>query len=418
VTLVAVVVFCGLAALLAIQAAVALYFSSALLRSRVRLADDSACPKVAVVLCLRGTDPFLADTIDAVLDQDYRRFDLRMVVDDRHDPAWRVAEEVVERRRANNVRIEPLEARLDSCSLKCSSILQAVSRLDDSYQVVALLDADTIPHRTWLRELVAPLADNGVGAATGNRWYMPRPASWPGLIRCVWNAGAAPQMFLYNIAWGGTLAIKTEVFRQGDLLERWAHAFCEDTMLFRGLRPLGLRVVFVPSLMMINSENCSLSGFFRWVRRQLLTARLYHPGWLAVVAHGALTSLWPLAALVVGVVALASGEWQAAAWSLGGLACYEACLPLILWQMESAVRRIARRRGQAVDWLAHGAWLRCPPAIVLTQFVYAAALFSSLFVRQVDWRGVHYRIDGPFRIRLIEYRPYQAETNQDAQASL
>ena len=74
--------------------------------------------------------------------------------------------------------------------------------------MVALLDADTIPHRTWLRELVAPLADPRVGAATGNRWYMPAEAGWAGLVRYLWNAAAVVQMYCYGIAWGGTLALK------------------------------------------------------------------------------------------------------------------------------------------------------------------------------------------------------------------
>jgi hypothetical protein len=189
-------------------------------------------------------------------------------------------------------------------------------------------------------------------------------------------------------------------------------------MLFRMLRRHRLKVAFVPSLMMINRESCDLDGFFRWVRRQLLTARLYHPGWPAVVAHGVSTLLWPLTALVVGLVALVLGDWPAAAWSLGGLALYEAVLPLLALPMEAAVRRIARARGEPVGWLGGGTWLRLLPAVVLTQFVYAAALLSSLLLRRVDWRGVHYTIDGPFRIRLHQYRPFQPQPGPDAQSSL
>lgn len=417
-TLLSVIVLAGLVLLLVGQVGVMLCFRAALNARRPPLPDDDACPRVSVVLCLRGSDPFLVDTLHAVFDLDYPRFDLRVVVDGRSDPAWRIVEDVVRARGATNVTIEPLEARLDSCSLKCSSVVQTVARLDDSYEVIALLDADTIPHHTWLRELVAPLADPAVGGATGNRWYMPHPLSWAGLVRYLWNAAAVPQMYLYNIAWGGTLALKTEVFKQGDLLDRWSHAFCEDTMLFTMLRRHGLKVAFVPSLMMINREGCDLRGFFRWVRRQLLTARLYHPGWKAVVLHGVSTTVWPLVALAVGAAALIVGNWQAALIALGGLVAYELCLPLVLMPMERAVRRIARQRGEATAWLGLGGALRLMPAIVLTQFVYAAALGNSLLLRTVDWRGVQYRIDGPFEIRLLEYRPYEAEAGADSKTSL
>ena len=417
-TLLSVIVLAGLVLLLVGQVLVMMRFRAALHVRRPALPNDDACPRVALVLCLRGSDPFLVDTLHAVLDLDYPRFEFRVVVDGRSDPAWRVVEDVVRERGATNVTIEPLEDRLDSCSLKCSSVVQTVARLDDTCEVIALLDADTIPHRTWLRELVAPLEDPAVGGATGNRWYMPQPISWAALVRYVWNAAAVPQMHLYNIAWGGTLALKTEVFKQGDLLDRWAHAFCEDTMLFTMLRRHGLKVAFVPSLIMINREGCDLGGFFRWVRRQLLTARLYHPGWKAVVFHGVSTTVWPLAALMVGLAALSMGNVQAALISLVGLLAYEACLPLALLPMERAVRRIVRQRGEEAAWLGVGGTLRLLPGILLTQFVYAAALGNSLLLRTVDWRGVQYRIDGPFKIRLLEYRPYEAEAGADAKSSL
>ena len=172
---------------------------------------------------------------------------VRIVVDSREDPAWAIVEEAVNRCQATHVQIASLAERRETCSLKCSSVLQAISELDESFEVVALVDADTIPHRNWLRELVAPLADERVGASTGNRWYMPTQPTWGALVRYIWNSAAIVQMYWYRIPWGGTLAIKTRVFRETDVLEKWGNSFCEDTMLRRVLRPLGLSVAFVPS---------------------------------------------------------------------------------------------------------------------------------------------------------------------------
>ena len=31
---------------------------------------------------------------------------------------------------------------------------------------------------------------------------------------------------------------------------------------------------------------------------------------------------------------------------------------------------------------------------------------SSLSIREVDWRGIDYRIDGPWEIHRMAYRPY------------
>ncbi len=363
------------------------------------------CPKVAVVLCLRGTDPFLSTCIDAILRQDYPSYDLRIVVDSRDDPAWSFAEQATRASASSAVRMQPLTARLPTCSLKCSSLVQAISELDDSYEAVALLDADTIAHRTWLRELVAPLADDRVAAATGNRWYAPAAASWGGLIRRLWNAAAVVHMWMFRIPWGGTLALKLSVVRQSDLLERWAHALCEDTMLYQALRRRGYRVAFVPSLMMVNREQCGTGDFFRWVRRQLLTTRLYHPAWGAIVAHGAGIS----AALATGFVLLAAAaiarEVRAAAWLTAGMASYWIIMAALLTTIETGVRRNMQARGEPLANMRFADWPRTFIAMLLTQMVYTAALASTLFLRVVDWRGIRYRVGGPWNIRLLEYKP-------------
>ncbi len=126
--------------------------------------DDAACPPVAVILCLRGVDPSLEHCLDGLLDQDYPRYEVWIVVDHADDPARGVAEQAIRRRGAGNVRIHVLSRPRETCSLKCSSLLEALAAIDDSYAAVAFLDADTVPHRSWLRELVAPLvADPGWG---------------------------------------------------------------------------------------------------------------------------------------------------------------------------------------------------------------------------------------------------------------
>ena len=414
-----VVTFWTLLALALGQVPLVWAFVRALRRGKQDPPAAQPCPKAAVVICLRGADPFLVDCLEAILDQDYPQYDVRVVIDSREDPAWQVVQDVIRRRTTDKLRPTPLTERRDTCSLKCSSVLQAISELDDSYEVVALLDADTIPHSGWLRQLVAPLADDQVGAATGNRWYMPADANWAALVRYVWNSAAVVQMFCHRIAWGGTLALKTKVLRDSDLLDRWGHAFCEDTMLHRVLRRRGLRVAFVPSLMMVNREACQMPGYFRWVRRQMLTARLYHPRWLAVVGHGLITSLAQAAAVGVLIAAMLTGHWQGAAWAGGGLACYQIAMLLFLAPMEVGVRRVVGARGEPTNWLAATTAAKLLPAVPLTQTIYSVVLISAILVRRVEWRGVSYQIDGPWEIRLIEYAPYEAShATADAMASL
>jgi len=51
-------------------------------------ADASCQAPARVILCLRGSDPFLGDTIRAAVAQDHPNYELRVVVDSRDDPAW------------------------------------------------------------------------------------------------------------------------------------------------------------------------------------------------------------------------------------------------------------------------------------------------------------------------------------------
>ncbi|NOY41236.1 MAG: glycosyltransferase family 2 protein [Planctomycetes bacterium] len=401
-----------------VQAILALGFVRKLLAEPPELISDEQAPRAAVILCLRGGDPFLADCLRGLLNQDYPNYDIRIVVDHPDDPAHQIAAEVVADCDSSRVSLEFLETKRSSCSLKCSSILQVVESLDDSYHFIAQLDADTLAHPTWLRELATGLADDRVGVATGNRWYMPSRLSTGSLVRYNWNAAAVVQMYWYQVAWGGTLAVKTRLFRETDLLEKWGNAFCEDTMLYSVLKKVGLRVAFVPSLMMINREECDLDGYFRWVCRQLMTARLYHPAWPAVVGHGVVTTLAPAAALVAMFFALTQGDRVAAGYLATAFLLYEASLAVLLWPMEAAVRKIARRRGEPTEWLSSGGLLKSLAIVPVTQVVYAAALAAAVFARSTVWRGIAYRVKGPWQIEMQQYQPYTTPEEAELTKSL
>lgn len=381
------------------------------------LADDD-CPRATVILCLRGLDPFLDRCVTAILEQDYPRFDVRIVVDHRDDPTLESVQRWLASHSFTNVRVELLEERRQTCSLKCSSLAQTIGRLAPDVEFIAQLDADTIPHRGWLRELATALADPAVGAATGNRWYAPAIANWGSLVRYLWNAAAVVQMCWYRIAWGGTLAVKTRVIREAGLLEFWSNALCEDTMLYSKLRQKGYRLSFVPSLMMVNRESCDLRSFTRWVTRQLLTARLYHPGWVPVVGHALMTTAVP-------IVAAAWAAWQFGQGVLGDANACLVCLgiyqlslcPLIAW-LERRMRMLVRHRGESLREWSPGLLFKMMAAVLLTQVVYSRAMLQALLLRRIEWRGVEYRVGGPWKIELIEYRPYVASQPTESLESL
>ncbi len=406
-----------LACSLAIQAFLALGFVIRVWRYRVPLIEDNVCPSVAIVLCLRGSDPFLQRTVEGLLHQDYPNYRALVVVDHSKDPANAILTQALKTPHACRVDTIILDPTNDRCSLKCASLVQAVRFLKDEVKVMALLDADTIPHPTWLRELVTALAPNDVGAATGNRWYMPKDLSLASMVRYLWNAAAIVQMYWYNIAWGGTLAFKLEAVHRAGLIERWSAAFCEDTMSFSELRKAGYRVAFVPGLMMVNRENCTLLGYYSWVKRQLLAARLYHPSWFAVVGHGVSSAVVLTIGCVWCLYSTAVGSWDQAMILLFAMVFFQVGLSLLIVPMELAIRRAVRGRGESAQWVTLDAALSGAIAVFATQVVYTSALFGCLLMRRVKWRGVQYEIRGPWNIVRSSYEPYQ-EVRLDSNESL
>jgi cellulose synthase/poly-beta-1,6-N-acetylglucosamine synthase-like glycosyltransferase len=390
---------------LAIQGWLVLGFCARMRSPKRQLLADAQCPQAEVVVCLRGGDPFLHRCVDAVLRQDYPRYRVLFVVDHECDPALGILRASLAQTNPSNHEVQFLSQPRSTCSLKCSSLVQAYRSLLPETEFLAQLDADTIPHRSWLRELATGLAEENIGAVTGNRWYAPENPTQGALVRHVWNAAAIVQMSWYRIAWGGTLAIKTSVIRDAKLEEHWSLALCEDTMLSSHLAKIGKRVEFTPSLIMTNREDCTIRSFLPWVTRQLLTARLYHRAWPLVVVHGIASA----AILIAGwcwasVLAVMGQVWHAAAVAVVMVAFQLVLLLLVRW-IGRAVESALAREGRAERWDRPGI-LRWFWVVTITQGVYSWALVRCLASRSTNWRGIVYRVAGPWRITMDRYQPY------------
>ena len=373
--------------------------------------QPAKAPRAICVLCLRGRDPFLEECLEGLLQQDYPEYDVLIIVDSEIDPAFEAVHRVLDRfprekRRAHEVWVEVLEKIYPYCALKASALIQAAREIrSETYEVVALLDADIVPHPTWLAELVAPLEDPDVGVTSGNRWYMPEDASWGSLIRYVWNAGAVVQMFWNRFTWGGSVALRKELFCDRELSARWRRSLSTDTVIYQVAKHHGWKTCFVPSVLMVNRESCSVRRLFPWITRQLLVGKLYHPGWPWVIGHGLGTSVILLAGSLFSLWAFWQGFLVAASLVLGALLLYWAGNVWVLGSMENAVQAILSRRAQAVPWLGPKVWARLILAMPAAQFLNAAALLATFFVRSVTWRGIVYRLESR-RIVMEGYRPY------------
>ncbi len=383
---------------------------------------DPFAPQAVCVLCLRGRDPFLYECLRGLLLQDYPHYDVLIVVDSESDPSLQTVVKVLRElpagyRRADEVRIEVIERVYPYGALKGSALIHAARVIREApYEVVALLDADVIPHPSWLRELVGPLQDPSVGVTFGNRWYMPEKAEWGSLIRYIWNVGAVVQMFWNRFTWGGSVALRKVLFCHRELSARWRRSLSTDTVIYQVARHHGWEARFVPTILMVNRESCSVRKLFPWITRQLLVGKLYHPGWPWVLGHGLGTSLALGVAMAFCFVALLLGRWIAFAIVLGVLLGYWAGNVVIVHAVEKAVQNVVRGQGRKATWLTPRVWTKLILAMPVTQFFNAAAIIATFFVTGVSWRGIRYRLEGT-RVKMEKYCTFADSAQEGASAT-
>ena len=377
-------------------------------------------PPAAILLPLRGADPRLSDTLDSLLRLDYPRYELQIVLDSDTDPAAGLVREalrthgVIPGQTWSNpaggklvVHVDAVQNRLKTCSPQCCAFYEAVQRLADESEVICTIDGDVVAHPLWLRQLVAPLSDEHVGVAHGNRWYLP-PDHRPGsLVRYLWNAAAVVPMCFLGMPWAGSMAIRRRVLEDSGLLENWKWAIVPDAPTKSMVDQSGQRVQFVPELIMTNRETCDLAFSLDFLKRQMMWTRLYNPNWWVVVLHACLTTAATGAAAGFAVWLLATSNWAAAAVFVGAVSGYVLSLMLLLVLMEIHVRRPIERRGEKLPPFFPGARLFWVAATIpLTQVLYMAAVLLAHFGRQVTWRGIRYRIHSPWNIEMVDDRPF------------
>jgi hypothetical protein len=367
-------------------------------------------PPVTVLVPLRGADPMLGDCLRGLCRQDYPDFRVHLIVDSADDPAWTTIREVLAEFPQVRVQTSVLTNRLETCSLKVSALLHGVAHLDPECRVVAHIDADVIPPPHWLRELVRPFEDPKIAAVTGLRWYHTHSCAWGSLVRHLWGAVAASQMYNLEILWGGTLAFRASFVRDPGLQAIWEHSFVEDTSAVAYLHKRYLKLHMLPQLTMINPEAISLAGCFRFIRRQMLCVRLHHPRWRDVLYTAISMTLSIPLALVVSFFAWQQGmDWLA--WTILGallVGVVGTGLPLIwidgtFFYASPPDNRIAPLRWKHI------------PVIPVTILVHLLAVLSACWVREIDWRGIRYSV-GQGGVRRLDDASYRDPATSADQA--
>ncbi len=404
------------AALIVFQFLLVVWF---VLGTRRNFPTTSGRLSAAVVLCCRGADPSLPRCLESIDAQTQRDLKCVLVTDSESDPAV----EALIRHRAKNPQscIQHRVAQIDNdrCSLKCNSLVYASDEYLEHAEVLMLIDSDVVPPSNWAGQMVGAIDSTGAAAVFGAPWFEPQRGSIGSWVRHVWNAAAMVQMHVYRVAWGGSLAIRSDAFRTSNLESAWSKSLFEDVLLYDYFRDRGLSVVPVSGLFLTCNERCSVYSARQWITRQLFDMRLYHSKWLAVLGHALLSAVIPWGLIVLAIVGVARGDATAGLRALiGFLALQLSNAGLLLW-IRSRVHECGLTGQDRGDFPQSTIALAARYCVLvpLVQVLHFWASIRVCFQRRVTWRAIDYVIHRPFDVRRLFYNPFVPHRDQTAAGS-
>ena len=265
-------------------------------------------PFVSVIAPSRGLESGLTDNLRTLLSQDYPAYEVLFVFDRADDPAADVLNQL-ERGSVSACTIISGPA-VDS-GQKVHNLRVAVDKLDPRSEVVVFVDTDARPRHLWLRQLVAPLIDEKLGASSGYRWFVPLHGGFASRLRSVWNASIASALGedrQKNFCWGGSTAIRRTVFERLNIRERWRGSVSDDFTVTTVLKEAKLPIHFTPNCLVASVGDCDLSELFEFTTRQIKITRVYAPQlWKPLLLGSSLFTIVFFGGILLLMVRIAAG---------------------------------------------------------------------------------------------------------------
>ncbi len=358
-------------------------------------------PFASIIVPCRGLDQGMRANLSALFEQHYPAYEIIFVADHESDAGLAIAESVRQSYvETNAARARTVIAgRAQDSGQKVHNLRAAVREIDPTSEVIVFVDTDARPRADWLRSLVAPLADEHIGATTGYRWFVPVAGGSASHLRSVWNASIASVLGANearNFCWGGSTAIRRETFERLGVSNEWRGTLSDDFALTRTLQQAKLPIRFVPNCLTLSHEDCTFRQLFEFTTRQLKITRVYAPHlWKVVLFSNLLFVL-----VFFGGLALALTR---AALDLPyqlPLAFVTSIYALGMWKAFFRLRAVTLALGDAQaarreNVFAH---LFLWP---LTAALYLYNALAASFSRRIKWRGITYEMKSPTETVVI-----------------
>ena len=359
--------------------------------------ESNFAPFCSIIAPCRGIDADLSENLAALFRQDFPAYEIIFVVDDEDDEAVTIIEEVSLKGVKDAKLI--IAGKAENESQKVHNLREAVLHVDEKSEVLVFVDSDARPSENWLRNLIAPLRDEKIGAATGYRWFISGKRNFASEMRSVWNASIASALGAStksNFCWGGSLAIRRETFENLQMREKWRGTLSDDFTVTRAMKEAGLPIFFVPQALTASVEDCAFPELLEFTTRQMKITRVYAPHlWKASFTGSFLFNLvfvWGISIIVYR--------------SLYGGSILLPLLALILvsafsigkaWLRLNAVKLVLRDYEKDLNWqfwTQNTLWIPSPAL-----FLYNCC--RALFSRKITWRGIEYELQSANETRIL-----------------
>jgi cellulose synthase/poly-beta-1,6-N-acetylglucosamine synthase-like glycosyltransferase len=351
-------------------------------------------PRVALIVPCKNLDADFEQNIASFYAQDYENYLLWFVVEDKADPAYeqlcRLKDKLAPSTGVKDVQVF-IAGVGQECSQKIHNLLYAYHRIPEDIQVLAFADSDICVKPTWLHHLVYPLRHpESRGTATGYRWFLPKTGNLATLALSAINAKIAQLMgnTPFNHAWGGSMAIQVQTFRELGIENLWQKAVSDDFSLSYAVKDVHKKVEFVPGCLVATSESTTWAKLFEFGRRQFVITKVYAP---LMWSFGLFSSVYSV-----------FGLWGGAALAIYARITQNhhiwlfTAVPILFFIMQltrAILRQSMASKLLAEDWpglkiaaIADIAlfWLWSPLMLIL--------ILSSVFGRTIRWRGIRYKL--------------------------
>jgi len=349
---------------------VAIAAASAFFRSHPSHPDDFA-PPLSILKPIFGLDREAYENFASFCRQDYPQFEMLFCVSDENDPAIPTIRKLIQ-----DFPQVPIRLLIGSERIGASDKVNKLCRMarEAQYDIVIVSDSDVRVEPGFLREVVAPFRDPGIGGVTCLYRGL-TDGSFSADVEALGNsADFAPGVIVAGLSGsldfmlGAVMATTKKHLAAIGGFEAIADYFCDDYELGNRIAAQGSRVVLSPCAVGIVYPHETIGDAFRHQVRWNLSIRYSRPwGHLGLIFTQALPWALLVGALVsvraaIGYYAAALVFRCAVATSVGFRRMKDRLVLRRLWMLPLR------------DAFAFAAWL------------------ASFFPQRIHWRGQQFRV--------------------------